>query len=127
MFCRYRPRRRPDHLFRGVLPGVCVCVCVCVCLFVRLCVSNFVRSRKPTVRHPGYHKDCCVTERKSEVSYRNVIRCYVGVMLTDYSYFIFNEVTYPAHHISLKKSSRQKLYSLGEKVNVMVKLSPCKP
>ena len=30
MLSRYRPLRRADHSFRGVLPGVCVCVCVCV-------------------------------------------------------------------------------------------------
>jgi len=25
---RYRPLRLADHLFRGVVPAVCVCVCV---------------------------------------------------------------------------------------------------
>jgi len=28
---RYRHLRRADHLYRGVLPGVCVCVCLIVC------------------------------------------------------------------------------------------------
>ena len=33
VLCRWRPLRRDDHSFIGVLPGfVCVCVCVCVCL-----------------------------------------------------------------------------------------------
>ena len=30
----YRPTRRADHSFRGILPDVWVCVCVCVCLIV---------------------------------------------------------------------------------------------
>jgi hypothetical protein len=38
VLCRYRPLRRADLSFRGVLPSVCVCVCVCVCARARACV-----------------------------------------------------------------------------------------
>jgi len=31
LLCRYRPFRRADHSFRGVIPRVCVCVCLIAC------------------------------------------------------------------------------------------------
>jgi hypothetical protein len=49
VLCRWRPLRRADHSFRGVLLDVCVCVCVC------LIVCDIETS---TVRWPGSVLGC---------------------------------------------------------------------
>jgi hypothetical protein len=70
LLCGYRPLRRTDHSFRGVLQCADACVSLCVC----------VSSRNPKTRWPRPNLNSCVTEKNCSRNIKKELYIYIYII-----------------------------------------------